>query len=55
MRLLYYLADLFVDVFGITRPSAKARRQAAFFIAALLLLTIALVATAGLVLHTLMK
>jgi hypothetical protein len=46
---------MFVDVFGITRPSAKTRRQAALFIAGLLLLTVVLVAFAGLVVHRFMK
>jgi hypothetical protein len=41
MPLLYFVVDLFIDVFGITRPSEKARRQAAFFILGLLALAVA--------------
>ena len=55
MKLLYYLADLFVDVFGITRPSAPARRRAAFFILGLLLLVVAVVVGAGILLHAMMQ
>lgn len=55
MKLLYYLTDLFVDVFGITRPSAEGRRRAAFFILGLMLLTLVIVVAAGLVLHLGMK
>ncbi len=55
MKLLYYLADLFVDTFGITRPSASGRRVAAFFILGLLLLVLLAVTVTGVVLHSLMK
>ncbi len=41
MGFLYFLADTFINTFGITRPTEKARKQAAFFILGLLLLTIA--------------
>lgn len=47
MRLLYFLADTFIDTFGITRPTEKARKQAAFFILGLLLVALAGVATVG--------
>ena len=36
MRLLHYLALLFIDVFGITHPSSKAKDQAALYIGFLL-------------------
>lgn len=41
MRLLYFLADTFINTFGITQPTEKTRRQAAFFI---LLLVVVLLA-----------
>jgi hypothetical protein len=40
MRLLYFLADVFIKTFGITQPTERARKQAAFFILALLILVI---------------
>ncbi len=54
MRLLYFLADTFINTFGITQPNEKTRRQAAFFILALILLTLAAVTTAGYVIHAVM-
>ena len=51
MSLLYFLADAFINTFGITQPNEKTRRQAALFIGALLLLLAATVAVAGFVLH----
>ena len=47
MGFLYFLADTFISTFGITRPSAKTRKQAAFFILALLVLMLAGVTAAG--------
>ena len=41
MSFLYFLADTFINTFGITRPTEKARKQAAFFILTLLILAIA--------------
>jgi len=41
MAFLYFLVDTFIDTFGITRPTEKGRRQAAFFILSLLVLVIA--------------
>ncbi len=41
MKFLYFLANTFIDTFGITRPTEKARRQAAFFILTLLILVLA--------------
>jgi hypothetical protein len=55
MGVLYYIVDTFIDTFGITRPSQNARKQAAFFIMALLLLAVAGAAIAFLVLRTYMK
>ena len=40
MRLLYFLADTFVNTFGITQPTERARKQAAFFILGLIILTL---------------
>ncbi len=47
MGLLYFLADTFINTFGITQPTEKARKQAAFFILGLLLLLVIGVATVG--------
>ena len=55
MRMLYYLADLFVNTFGITQPTEKTRKQAAFFILGLMLLTVVVVSAVGVVLHNLMR
>ena len=55
MRLLYFLADAFINTFGITRPTQEARRRAAFFILALILLAIATAAAAGLIIHSVMR
>lgn len=52
MKLLYFLADAFINTFGITQPTEKARKQAAFFILTLLILTIALAVSAGLLVRT---
>jgi hypothetical protein len=41
MAAIYFLLDLFINTVGITRPSEKSRRTAAFFILALLLLAVA--------------
>lgn len=38
MKLLRYVALMFIDVFGITHPSAEARDRAARYIACLMLL-----------------
>ncbi len=51
MSLLYFLADAFINTFGITQPSKKTRKQAALFIGALLLLLLFGVAATGLALH----
>lgn len=48
MKLLYFLADAFINTFGITRPTETARRQAAFFILALMAFAVALAIGAGL-------
>ncbi|SNT24865.1 hypothetical protein SAMN05421770_10675 [Granulicella rosea] len=47
MRLLYLLADLFIDTFGITHPTEKARTQAAWFIGGLMAVMIAGLAVVG--------
>ena len=51
MTFLYFLADAFINTFGITQPTRQARRQAALFIGALLLLLVATVAVVGFLLH----
>jgi hypothetical protein len=55
MRLLYFLADTFINTFGITQPTEKARRQAAFFILGLMLVVVGLAAGAFAVLHAWMQ
>jgi hypothetical protein len=47
MRLLEIVADAFINTFGITQPTEKARRRASWFIAGMLALVVALVAVAG--------
>ena len=54
MKLLYFLADAFINTFGITKPTEKARKQAAFFILALIILAIALAGTAGILVRNTM-
>jgi hypothetical protein len=55
MGVLYYVVDMFINTFGITRPSEKARKQAAFFILALLLIAVGGATVAFFVLHNIMK
>ena len=55
MRFLYFLADMFIDGFGITRPTEKTRTQAAFFILALLILTLAGMVAAGLAIRAVVR
>lgn len=55
MALLYFLADMFINTFGITRPTDKTRKQAAFFILGLLLLLVTGVAVVGYLIHLAMK
>ena len=55
MKLLYYLADMFVNTFGITQPDAKGKKQAAFFILGLVVLLLIGVTAVGLVLHSIMR
>ena len=54
MRLLYFLADTFISTFGITQPTPKTRKQAAFFILALIVLAVTAAASVGLVVHSVM-
>ena len=54
MKLLYFLANTFINTFGITQPTEKGRRQAAFFILALLGLTLMAAAAAGVIGHSTM-
>ena len=55
MRFLYFLADTFINTFGITQPTEKNRRKAAFFILTLLVLMLAGLVVAGAVIHSAMK
>jgi flagellar basal body-associated protein FliL len=52
MRPLLFLSNAFINTFGITQPTPKNERRTAWFIAIMLLLVVALVATvAAVVLH----
>jgi hypothetical protein len=52
MRPLLLLSNAFINTFGITQPSPKDERRTAWFIAIMLLLVLAAVATvAAIVLH----
>ena len=55
MGLLYFLADVFIKTFGITQPTERARRQAAFFILGLFMLVLVAVSAAGLLIHAAMS
>ncbi len=47
MRLLEALAAAFINTFGITQPTDETRRKAAWFILAMMVLTLALVTVVG--------
>ena len=47
MRLLEALASLFIDTFGITQPTDQTRRRASWFIFALLVFALCVVAFVG--------
>ena len=49
MKPLLFLANAFINTFGITQPSERAAKQAAWFIAVMLLLVLGTVATAAVV------
>jgi uncharacterized membrane protein len=55
MGFIYFLADTFINTFGITQPTEKARKQAALFILTLLILTLTGATIAFFVLHSYMK
>jgi hypothetical protein len=55
MRLLEALASLFINTFGITQPTDQTRRRAAWFIFALLVLALCVVATVGTVIFRWMR
>jgi hypothetical protein len=54
MKFLYFLADSFINTFGITRPTEKARKQAAFFILGLILVALGAATIAGILVHSVM-
>ena len=52
MRPLLFISNAFINTFGITQPSEKNAKRAAWFIAIMLVLVVAVVATvAAVVLH----
>lgn len=55
MALLYFLADTFINTFGITQPTPKARKQAALFILGLMVLLLAGLVAVAYLLSTVMK
>ena len=55
MALLYFLADMFINTFGITQPTPRKRRQAAFFILGLLILVVAGAVASFFVIHSVMN
>ena len=55
MAFLYFLADAFINTFGITKPTPAARRQAAFFILGMSVLVLVGVTVAGIAIHLTMR
>ena len=55
MGFIYFLADAFINTFGITQPTERARKQAAFFILTLMALTVTCATVAFFVIHASMK
>jgi hypothetical protein len=55
MKALYFFVDIFIKTFGITEPTEKARRQAAFFIVGLIILAMVAAAVTALVLRGVMQ
>ena len=51
MRILEALAGAFINTFGITQPTEKTRRQAAWFILGLLVAMVVVVAVVGTVIY----
>lgn len=54
MRLLDAFAMAFINTFGITQPTEAQRRQASWFIAVLLVLTLSVVAVIGVAFYRVM-
>jgi hypothetical protein len=55
MTFLYFLADLFINTFGITQPTRQQRRRAALFILGLMVVVVAGVTAFFFVAHSAMK
>jgi hypothetical protein len=54
MRLLEALASIFINVFGITQPTDKKRRQVAWFLLIMLtLIVVGLIVVASILVHVL--
>lgn len=51
MRLLETLADIFINTFGITQPTPETRRRASWFILAMMILVLLVVAGFGYLLY----
>jgi hypothetical protein len=55
MKVIYFLANVFINTFGITKPADSGRKPAAFFILALTVLAIAAASTAWLIVRNVMR
>ena len=55
MGVLYFLVDIFIKTFGITQPTEKMRKQAAFFILALIILAMLAAAVTALIIRSVMR
>ena len=55
MKLLFFLADAFVNTFGITKPTERARKQAAYFILVLMVVALGVATVAGFLVHSAMQ
>ena len=55
MGMFYFLADAFINTFGITKPTENKRRQMALFICGLIALVLVGVAATGLLIHYWMR
>ena len=55
MSVLYFFVDIFIKTFGITEPTERARKQAAFFILALIALSLIAATMTAFILRSLMQ
>ncbi len=55
VSVLYFFVDIFIKTFGITEPTERARKQAAFFILALIALSLIAATMTAFILRSLMQ